>query len=73
MVGVTIISSIWVLWMKEASSGMSQLWTSCWKGVHPLCLLFTRFSSLLIMAVLVSMDVLDYDASIFFYYTEYVI
>ncbi|XP_057734019.1 uncharacterized protein LOC130949267 [Arachis stenosperma] len=130
MVGVTIISSIWVLWMNEASSGagacknnnntnnknknnnksgdfevinlddddddenvlvmttsrgnnkkinnnnnknegMCQLWTSCWKGVHPLWLLFTRFSSLVIMAVLVSMDVLDYDASIFFYYTEW--
>ena len=51
----------------------SQLWTSCWQGVHPLWLLATRFLSLVIMAVLLSWDVLDYDASIFVYYTEYVL
>ncbi|MED6131223.1 hypothetical protein PIB30_007912 [Stylosanthes scabra] len=121
IVGATIISSLWILWMNEASAGgkeasnnksgdfealnldenddenllvmaaaaatprrkqnsninmnnelgISQLWTSCWEGVHPLWLLFTRFSSLVTMAALVSLDVLDYDASIFFYYTEW--
>ncbi|KAJ1397948.1 hypothetical protein SESBI_31429 [Sesbania bispinosa] len=49
----------------------SQLWTSCWRGVHPLWLLATRFFSFVIMAVLLSLDVLQYDASIFVYYTEW--
>ncbi|KAJ1425617.1 hypothetical protein SESBI_10970 [Sesbania bispinosa] len=48
----------------------SQLWTSCWRGVHPLLLLATRFFSFVIMAVLLSLDVLQYDASIFVYYTD---
>jgi hypothetical protein len=51
----------------------SQLWTSCWRGVHPLVLFATRFSSFVILAVLLSLDIHEYDASIFYYYTEYVI
>lgn len=51
----------------------SQLWTSCWRGVHPLWLLATRFTSFVIMAVLLIWDVVEYDASIFYYYTEYVL
>jgi hypothetical protein len=50
----------------------SQLWTSCWRGVHPLVLFATRFSSLVILAVLLLLDIHEYDASIFYYYTEYV-
>ena len=50
----------------------SQLWTSCWRGVHPLWLLATRFLSFVIMALFLAWDVLEYDASIFIYYTEYV-
>ncbi|KAK2403386.1 protein rolling protein [Trifolium repens] len=49
----------------------SQLWTSCWRGVHPLVLFATRFSSLVILAVLLSLDIHEYDASIFYYYTEW--
>ncbi|KAI4301566.1 hypothetical protein L6164_034832 [Bauhinia variegata] len=51
----------------------SQLWTSCWRGVHPLCLLATRFVSFLVMAFFLLWDVFEYDASIFIYYTEYVL
>lgn len=51
----------------------NQLWTSCWRAVHPLCLLATRFLSFVIMAVLLALDVLEYDPSIFLYYTEYVL
>lgn len=51
----------------------SQLWTSCWPNVHPLILFATRFTSFLIMAILLAWDVVDYDASIFYYYTEYII
>ncbi|PNX90533.1 hypothetical protein L195_g026203 [Trifolium pratense] len=40
----------------------SQLWTSCWRGVHPLVLLVTRFSSLVILAVLLSLDIHEYNA-----------
>lgn len=48
-----------------------QLWTSCWRGLHPFCLLVTRFLSFVIMLLFLLWDVLAYDASIFFYYTEY--
>ncbi|XP_057427171.1 uncharacterized protein LOC130720537 isoform X1 [Lotus japonicus] len=48
-----------------------QLWTSCWRGVHPLWLLATRFSTFVIMAMFLALDVHEYDPSIFFYYTEW--
>jgi len=50
----------------------SQLWTSCWQGLHPICLLCTRFLSFVIMLLFLLWDVLLYDAGIFLYYTEYV-
>ncbi|RDX94302.1 hypothetical protein CR513_23326, partial [Mucuna pruriens] len=49
----------------------SKLWMSCWRGLHPLCLLSTRFLSFLIMLFFLLWDVLKYDASIFVYYTEW--
>lgn len=51
----------------------SQLWTSCWRGLHPLWLLATRFLSFLLMAFFLSWDLVEYDSTIFVYYTEYVI
>jgi len=48
----------------------SQLWTSCWRGVHPLVLLATRLFSFVSLAVLLYLDIHEYDASIFYYYTE---
>nr|KYP56126.1 hypothetical protein KK1_002360 [Cajanus cajan] len=73
IVGVAFLGALWVLWMNEGPVRNTQLWTSCWRGVHPLCLLATRFLSFLIMAVLLPLDVLEYDPTIFLYYTEYVI
>lgn len=55
----------------KAHVGSNQLWSSCWKGVHPGCLLLTRFLSFVAMAVFLSWDILDWDASIFIYYTEW--
>lgn len=49
----------------------SQLWTSCWKGVHPGWLLFTRILSFLVMAGFLAWDVVEWDATIFVYYTEW--
>ncbi|XP_027367877.1 uncharacterized protein LOC113873770 [Abrus precatorius] len=49
----------------------SQLWSSCCHGVHPLWLLATRFLSFAIMALLLPIDLLAYDATIFVYYTEW--
>ncbi|XP_017417338.1 uncharacterized protein LOC108328064 isoform X2 [Vigna angularis] len=49
----------------------SQLWTSCWQGLHPFCLLCTRFLSFVIMLLFLLWDVLLYDARIFVYYTEW--
>ncbi|KAJ4844784.1 hypothetical protein Tsubulata_003498 [Turnera subulata] len=51
--------------------GSSQLWTTCWIGLHPGWLLATRFFSFLILAGFLSWDILEYDASIFVYYTEW--
>ncbi|XP_030948087.1 uncharacterized protein LOC115972080 [Quercus lobata] len=49
----------------------SQLWTSCWRGVHPRWLLLTRFVSFVAMAGFLAWDIVDWDASIFIYYTEW--
>ncbi|KAJ0112628.1 hypothetical protein Patl1_00813 [Pistacia atlantica] len=55
----------------KAHVGSSQLWTSCWKGVHPGWLLLTRFVSLVAMAGFLSWDIADWGATIFVYYTEW--
>ncbi|KAL9360256.1 hypothetical protein Peur_048379 [Populus x canadensis] len=60
-----------VLAMPRNHVGSTQLWTSCWKGVHPGWLLATRFISFLVMAGLLWMDIVDWDATIFIYYTEW--
>ncbi|KAF3436590.1 hypothetical protein FNV43_RR23682 [Rhamnella rubrinervis] len=49
----------------------SQLWSSCWRGVHPKWLLATRFLSFLIMSGFLAWDVVKWDAIIFTYYTEW--
>ncbi|KAJ6729322.1 PROTEIN ROLLING PROTEIN [Salix viminalis] len=51
--------------------GSSQLWTSCWKQVHPGWLLATRSISFLVMAGLLWRDIVEWDATIFIYYTEW--
>ncbi|KAK4743796.1 hypothetical protein SAY87_010108 [Trapa incisa] len=51
--------------------GTDCLWTSCWKGVHPGCLLVTRFVSFLAMVGFLYWDVMDSGASVFIYYTEW--
>ncbi|KAJ6955787.1 hypothetical protein NC652_007025 [Populus alba x Populus x berolinensis] len=61
-----------VLAMPRNHVGSSQLWTSCWKGVHPGWLLATRFISFLVMAGLLWRDIVDWDATIFMYYTDLV-
>ncbi|CAN7008220.1 unnamed protein product [Brassica rapa subsp. trilocularis] len=53
------------------SLGSARLRTSCWRGLHPGWLLFTRSISFLSMAALLAWDVLEWDASIFVYYTEW--
>ncbi|KAE8723231.1 Chlorophyll a-b binding protein [Hibiscus syriacus] len=51
--------------------GSNQLWTSCWIRVHPVWLVVTRFVSFAIMAGFLSWDIVEWDASIFVYYTEW--
>lgn len=48
----------------------SQLWSSCWRGVHPVWLLLLRVVSFFVMAGFLAWDVLKWDATIFVYYTE---
>ncbi|KAK8650633.1 hypothetical protein V6N13_140265 [Hibiscus sabdariffa] len=55
----------------RAHVGSCQLWTSCWKCVHPGWLVVTRFVSFVIMTGFLSWDTLEWDASIFVYYTEW--
>ncbi|GAV77083.1 hypothetical protein CFOL_v3_20555 [Cephalotus follicularis] len=54
-----------------AHVGSSQLWTSCWKGMHPGWLLVTRFVSFVVMSGFLTWDIVDWDATIFVYYTEW--
>lgn len=49
----------------------TQLWTSCWRGLHPIWLLGLRLASLAILCTFLAWDIQSYDASIFVYYTEY--
>ncbi|XP_042476110.1 uncharacterized protein LOC122057852 [Macadamia integrifolia] len=49
----------------------TQLWTTCWRGVHPVWLLATRMLSAAVMITLLSWDVRSYDSTIFLYYTEW--
>ncbi|KAM1114653.1 hypothetical protein ACFX13_048185 [Malus domestica] len=49
----------------------SQLWTSCWKGLHPGWLFAFRFVSFLALAGFLAWDLVEWDASIFIYYTEW--
>ncbi|KAL1189276.1 hypothetical protein V5N11_014768 [Cardamine amara subsp. amara] len=56
---------------RSESLGSTQLWTSCWRRLHPGWLLFTRSISFLSMAALLTWDIMKWDASIFVYYTEW--
>ncbi|XP_028771005.1 uncharacterized protein LOC114728293 [Neltuma alba] len=49
----------------------AQLWTSSWRGLNPLWLLSTRFTSFLVMAVLLTWDALKNGSAIFYYYSEW--
>ncbi|XP_065859833.1 uncharacterized protein [Euphorbia lathyris] len=52
--------------------GSSQLWTSCWKGVHPGWLLATRFTSFMVLGGFILWDLSEWDAStLVMYYTEW--
>ncbi|KAK8497593.1 hypothetical protein V6N12_037464 [Hibiscus sabdariffa] len=55
----------------RAHVGLSQLWTSCWIRVHPVWLVVTRFFSFAVLAGFLSWDIVEWDASIFVYYTEW--
>ncbi|KAK7356274.1 hypothetical protein VNO80_15542 [Phaseolus coccineus] len=48
----------------------TKLWSSCWPGMHPLWLLLIRFLSFLTLAILQTLDVREYDVTIFVYYTD---
>lgn len=51
--------------------GSTKLWTSCWKGVHPVWLFATRLGSFLVMAGFLAWDIVVWDCTIFVYYTEW--
>ncbi|XP_062143808.1 uncharacterized protein LOC133851407 isoform X3 [Alnus glutinosa] len=64
-------SDVYVSALPRAHVSTSQLWTSCWRGVHPGWLMASRFVSFLAMAGFLAWDVVDWDATIFVYYTEW--
>ncbi|KAJ4968388.1 hypothetical protein NE237_015089 [Protea cynaroides] len=49
----------------------TQLWTTCWRRLHPAWLLALRMLCTALMVALLLCDVGRYDASIFLYYTEW--
>ncbi|XP_074315980.1 uncharacterized protein LOC141652424 isoform X1 [Silene latifolia] len=49
----------------------SQLWSSCWRGLHPGWLLGFRLTSFFLLAAFLSWDIHVWGASIFIYYTEW--
>ncbi|XP_039056462.1 uncharacterized protein LOC120199466 [Hibiscus syriacus] len=55
----------------RAHVGSNQLWTSCCKAVDSGWLVVIRFASFVIMATFLSWDTVQWDASIFVYYTEW--
>lgn len=62
---------VYVSALPKGHVSTSQLWTSCWRGVHPKWLLATRFMSFLVMAGFLTCDILDWNAeSVFMFYTE---
>ncbi|XP_010523895.1 PREDICTED: uncharacterized protein LOC104802132 isoform X2 [Tarenaya hassleriana] len=55
----------------ETQVGSARLWTSCWRGMHPVWLLATRSVSFLVLTALLTWDVMEWGSSIFVYYTEW--
>ncbi|KAL3498137.1 hypothetical protein ACH5RR_040869 [Cinchona calisaya] len=49
----------------------SQLWNSCWAGLHPGWLLGIRFLSFATLSGFLVWDILEYSPSIYVYYTEW--
>ncbi|KAJ4956994.1 hypothetical protein NE237_013777 [Protea cynaroides] len=49
----------------------TQLWTTCWRGLHPAWLLAVRMLSAALMGTILWWDDCKYDSSIFIYYTEW--
>jgi len=47
-----------------------QLWTSCWRTLHPAWLLGIRVLSFSVLAAFLSWDIQQWGISIFMYYTE---
>lgn len=47
-----------------------QLWTSCWRGLHPGWLLGIRVISFCVLGGFLTCDVKEWGGSIFVYYTE---
>ncbi|KAF7153862.1 hypothetical protein RHSIM_Rhsim01G0293000 [Rhododendron simsii] len=49
----------------------TQLWTSCWRGLHPAYLLGLRFGSFLITSGFLAWDIIVDGPSVLVYYTEW--
>ncbi|XP_010679440.2 uncharacterized protein LOC104894807 [Beta vulgaris subsp. vulgaris] len=57
--------------INSVSWSQEQLWTSCWRGLHPAYLLALRLLSFFVLAFFLSWDLHHWGASIFIYYTEW--
>ncbi|KAK4774267.1 hypothetical protein SAY86_009202 [Trapa natans] len=49
----------------------SWLWASCWRGVHPGWLLAIRVGSFAVLGGFLAWDIVEWDPTIFVYYTEW--
>ncbi|CAO2818204.1 unnamed protein product [Amaranthus hypochondriacus] len=80
---LSVIGSVYVLWKKECNDDddddddddvdvdFQELWTSCWRGLHPGFLLLLRLLSFFVLTFFLSWDLHQWGASIFIYYTEW--
>ncbi|RXH68363.1 hypothetical protein DVH24_030696 [Malus domestica] len=64
-------SHVFVSALPKGHVSTSQLWTSCWKGIHPGWLFASRFVSFLALAGFLAWDLVKWSPSIFTYYTEW--
>ncbi|XP_068302617.1 uncharacterized protein [Pyrus communis] len=64
-------SHVFVSALPKGHVSTSQLWTSCWKGIHPGWLFASRFVSFLALAGFLAWDLVEWNPSIFIYYTEW--
>lgn len=64
-------SDVYTRVTRESHVSSTQPWASCWRGVHPAWLLVLRLVYCVVLAVFLYLDIVEWGATIFVYYTEW--